>query len=155
SRAETDVLALGTLLTLVVVLLAAEALARRGALRGDRFALASLLTIVLLVALFVFFPLGKVMGAALQGGSSALDRLTAEKIWPLGCLASTRSCGVAWNTLALALVTAVGTTGLGLVLALLVTRTALPLRRLARMLAVLPVITPPFVIGLAIILICG
>jgi iron(III) transport system permease protein len=56
---------------------------------------------------------------------------------------------------ALATLTAAGTTVLGLALALLVTRTSLPLRRLARLVTVLPVITPPFVIGLGIILICG
>jgi iron(III) transport system permease protein len=155
------VLAFSALLTFLLVLLAAEALARRGALRGDRFAVASLLTIALLVAVFVFLPLSKVMAAAVQGAGGRIDvpalwsRLTAEKIWTLACLSSARSCGVAWNTLVLALITAAGTTMLGLVLALLVTRTALPLRRIARLLAVLPVITPPFVIGLAIILICG
>jgi iron(III) transport system permease protein len=155
------VLAFGALLTFVLVLLAAEVLARRGALRGDRFALVSLLTIALLVAVFVFLPLSKVMAAAVQGAGGAIDlsalwaRLTAEKIWTLACFTSARSCGVAWNTLALALITAAGTTALGLVLALLVTRTALPLRKIARLLAVLPVITPPFVIGLAVILICG
>jgi iron(III) transport system permease protein len=155
------VLAAGALLTFVALLLVAEALARRGALRGDRFAVASLLTLSVLIALFVFLPLVKVLAAAIQDAAGRVDlsalwaRLTAEKIWTLACLTSARSCGVAWNTLALALVTAGGTTLLGLVLALLVARTALPLRRVARLLAVLPVITPPFVIGLAIILICG
>jgi iron(III) transport system permease protein len=155
------VLALAALLLFAFVLLAAHALAGRGYLRGDRFAVASLLTIVLLVALFVFLPLGRILAAAVQGRDGALDpaalwtRLTTEKIWTLACLSSARRCGVAWNTLGLALGTATGTTLLGLALALLVTRTALPLRRVARLLAVLPIITPPFVIGLAIILICG
>ena len=106
-------------------------------------------------------PLSRVLAAAVQRTGGGIDvsalwaRLTAEKIWTLGCLSSARSCGVAWNTLVLALSTAAGTTLLGLVLALLVTRTALPLRRVARLLTVLPVITPPFVVGLAVILICG
>jgi iron(III) transport system permease protein len=155
------VLALSAIACFALVLLATEVLARRGALRGDRFAVASLLTIVALVALFVFLPLSRVLTAAVQSSAGGLDlsalasRLTAEKIWTLACLSSSRSCGVAWNTLVLALITAAGTTLLGLVLALLVTRTAVPLRRVARLLTVLPVITPPFVIGLAIILICG
>jgi iron(III) transport system permease protein len=127
----------------------------------DRFAATSLLIIVVLVSLFVFYPLARVLVAAVLGPDGALSpgslgsRLTAEKIWTLACLTSTRRCGVAWNTLALALLTAAGTTFLGLALALLVTRTAVPLRRLTRLLTVLPVITPPFVIGLGIILICG
>jgi iron(III) transport system permease protein len=143
------------------VLLAAEGLAGLGHLRGDRFAASCLLIIAVLVGLFVFLPLGRVLAAAVQGQDGALSpsalvsRLTAEKIWTLACLRSTRSCGVAWNTVVLALLTAAGTTLLGLALALLVSRTTLRLRRLARLLTVLPVITPPFVIGLGIILICG
>ncbi|HEV8584023.1 MAG TPA: iron ABC transporter permease [Methylomirabilota bacterium] len=143
------------------VLLAAEGLAGAGHLRGDRFAAVCLLTIAVLVVVFVFLPLGRVLGAAVQGPGGALNvsalvsRLTAEKAWTLACLTSARSCGVVWNTLALALSCALGTTVLGLALALLVTRSTLPLRRLTRLLVVLPVITPPFVIGLGIILICG
>jgi iron(III) transport system permease protein len=141
--------------------LAAHGLAGTGHLRGDRFAATSLLAIVLLVALFVFLPLARVLAAALQaeGGavsvSAFVDRLTAPKVWTLGCLTSSRACGTAWNTIVLALLTATGTTVLGLLLALLVTRSSLPLRRMARLLAVLPVITPPFVIGLGIILLFG
>jgi len=155
-------LGVGAALTIAgFVLLAAEGLAGLGHLRGDRFAAASLLVVTALVGLFVFLPLARVLAAAVQGQDGILSpsafasRLTAEKIWTLACLRSTRSCGVAWNTVVLALLTAFGTTLLGLALALLVTRTALPLRRLTRLLTVLPVITPPFVIGLGIILICG
>ncbi|MBI1845708.1 MAG: iron ABC transporter permease [Candidatus Rokubacteria bacterium] len=155
-------LGLGAVVALAsFVLLAAEGLAVSGALRGDRFAAACLLAIAVLVALFVFLPLARVLAAAVQGQGGApsagalLGRLTAEKIWTLACLTSARRCGVAWNTIALALACAGGTTLLGLALALLVTRSTLPLRRLTRLVAVLPVITPPFVIGLGIILICG
>jgi len=153
---------MGAVLVLTAfVLLAAEGMAALGHLRGDRFAASCLLLITVLVGLFVFLPLARVLAAAVQAPDGALSlgalvsRLTAEKIWSLACLRSTRSCGVAWNTLGLALLTATGTTVLGLALALLVTRTRLPLRRVARVVTVLPVITPPFVIGLGIILICG
>jgi iron(III) transport system permease protein len=143
------------------VLVAAAGLAGLGHLRGDRFAASCLLAIAALVCLFVFLPLGRVLAAAVQGPDGILSpgalvsRLTAEKIWTLACLTSTRSCGVAWNTVVLALLTAAITTALGLALALLITRTGLPLQRPMRLLTVLPVITPPFVIGLGIILICG
>jgi iron(III) transport system permease protein len=153
---------LGAVVTITAfVLLAAEGLAARGHLRGDRFAATCLLAIVLLVAVFVFLPLGRVLVAAVQGQGGAASpaalasRLGAEKIWTLACLSSARACGVAWNTITLALSCAAGTTLLGLALALLVTRSAFPFRRLTRLLVVLPVITPPFVIGLGIILICG
>jgi iron(III) transport system permease protein len=152
----------GTVLLLAgCVGLAAHGLAGRGHLRGDRFATTSLLLIAVLVGLFVFLPLARILVAAVQTADGALSpgalatRLSAEKIWSLACLRSSRSCGVAWNTLALALLTATGTTVLGLALALLVARTTLPLRRVARLLSVLPVITPPFVVGLGIILLFG
>jgi len=155
-------LGLGAFLTLAAfVLLAGEGLAGAGHLRGDRFAAVCLLAIAVLVAVFVFLPLGRVLAAAVQGPGGALSpgalvsRLTAEKIWTLACLTSARNCGVAWNTIVLALSCALGTTVLGLALALLVTRSSFPLRRLTRLVVVLPVITPPFVIGLGIILICG
>jgi len=154
-------LGVGAALTVAAfAMLAAEGLAGLGACRGDRFAAACLVPIALLLGLFVLWPLARVLAAAVQapGGPSlaALGaRLTAEKIWMLACLGSARSCGTAWNTLVLATLCAAGSTALGLALALLVTRTRLPLRRAGRLLAVLPVITPPFVIGLGVILICG
>src|SRR4030095_11682792 len=58
-------------------------------------------------------------------------------------------------TLELGLLTALSSTLLALSFALLVTRSQLPGRRLLRVLSVLPMITPPFVIGLALILLFG
>src|SRR5204862_7358302 len=51
--------------------------------------------------------------------------------------------------------TAFSATLLALCFALIVTRTRLPGRRFAGVLAVLPMITPPFVIGLALIMLFG
>src|SRR5207249_12049480 len=83
------------------------------------------------------------------------DRLLAAKIWRIDCLTGGRSCGVGWNTLVLALLTATTTTALGLAFALVVTRTGFKAKRLLRVLTILPIITPPFVIGLGLILIFG
>src|SRR4029450_13962080 len=76
-------------------------------------------------------------------------------IWGLRCLVGGGRCGVAWNTLFLALACGVGTTALGLAFALIATRTAFRFKRVLRVLTVLPIITPPFVIGLALILLFG
>ena len=62
---------------------------------------------------------------------------------------------MAWNTLFLAVLVGAGTTVLGLAFALIATRTAFPAKPLLRALSVLPIITPPFVIGLALILLFG
>jgi iron(III) transport system permease protein len=76
-------------------------------------------------------------------------------VWGLGCLDGTSRCGVAWNTLLLALTCAICCTGLGLAFALIATRTDFRWKKLLRFLSVLPIITPPFVIGLGLILIFG
>jgi iron(III) transport system permease protein len=62
---------------------------------------------------------------------------------------------VGWNTLVLALLTAAGTTVMGTMLALLSERGGARLRRPLRVLALLPIITPPFVVGLGLILLFG
>ncbi len=136
-------------------------LARRGAMRGDVFVISSIGLIVGSIGIFVFFPVAKVLFAAAigeDGGISAsafLSRLLAPDIWTFSCLSGGRSCGVVWNSLALAVVVGVLTTLLGLAFALLAHRTNFRAKRLLNVLTVLPVITPPFVIGLGIILLFG
>jgi iron(III) transport system permease protein len=83
------------------------------------------------------------------------DRLFREKIWGLGCVTASTRCGVAWNTLLLAFLCAACCTALGLAFALIATRTRFRQKKLLRVLTVLPIITPPFVIGLGLILIFG
>src|SRR5439155_15639798 len=78
-----------------------------------------------------------------------------RSVWGLDCLHSGLSCGVAWNSLFLAVVVATGSTALGLACALIVTRTGFRFKGALRALTVLPIITPPFVIGLAMILLFG
>ena len=144
------------------LLLLAAGLARRGAMRGDLFLVGSIALIVASILLFVFFPVAKVLlEAAITedgsgfSGASLVDRLTAEDIWSLGCFADRRYCGVFWNSLWLAIACGLATTLLGLAFALLHKRTGFRAKGLLRLLAVLPIITPPFVIGLGIILLFG
>jgi iron(III) transport system permease protein len=73
----------------------------------------------------------------------------------LGCIAGSTRCGVAWNTLVLAFLCATGCTALGLAFALIATRTAFRYKARCASLTILPIITPPFVIGLGLILIFG
>src|SRR6187399_2012059 len=100
--------------------LLALGLAARGAFKGDGFVAGSVVGIALLVALFTFFPVVKILLSAFQGadGSASLaafgQRLLTEKIWGLGCLGGGTRCGVAWNTLLLAVSCAVLCTALGL-----------------------------------------
>src|SRR6185312_5380679 len=82
-------------------------------------------------------------------------RLFTQRVWSLGCLAGGQSCGVAWNTLFLALCSSFGTVVMGTMVALLAERGTPVLRKPLNFLALLPIITPPFVLGLGLILLFG
>src|SRR5205085_4348101 len=64
-------------------------------------------------------------------------------------------CGVAWNTLFLGLLTAGSTVLLGTLMALMAERTGNRYAKPLNVLAMLPIITPPFVVGLGLILLFG
>jgi iron(III) transport system permease protein len=146
---------------LAFLMLLAQGIAARGAVNGDRFVVGSITLIVALVLAFIFFPVARILSGALQGEDGGVapllfvERFVDPRIWGLGCLGGGPSCGVAWNTLALAITTGAATTLLGLAFALVVTRTGFPFKRGLRALTILPIITPPFVISLAIILLFG
>ena len=131
-----------------------------GACRGDMFVTGMIGLIIALISLFVIMPVGHVLAKAFvdpQGTASLpalLARMIDPRVWGLNCLAGGR-CGVAWNTLYLGATTALTCTLLGLCFALVVTRTDFRWKRSLRALTLLPIITPPFVIGLALILLLG
>ena len=137
------------------------ALATLGYCRGDLFVVGAIALVVALIALFVFFPVLTILSSALQDNQGQwAPALFAAKffdgsIWSLGCVTGRVSCGVAWNTVFLGLAVAAGTTILGMAFALVAVRTNFRAKGLLRVLTVLPIITPPFVIGLALILLFG
>jgi iron(III) transport system permease protein len=143
-----------------LLLLLALGLARAGAMRGDIFLVSAVTVIVASILIFVFYPVANVLLAAAvdRGGQyspyALAARILSEDIWSLGCLWGSR-CGVAWNSLLLAATVGVTTALLGLAFALLHRRTGFRAKAVLRVLAVLPIITPPFVIGLGIILLFG
>jgi iron(III) transport system permease protein len=136
-------------------------LAGRGRFHGDGFVAGSVVTVALSIALFTFYPVAKVLAAAIVDEHGAISaaalagRLFTQKVWGLGCLGGDARCGVAWNTLALGLACAALTTLLGLASALLATRGGVRRGRFLRAVTVLPIITPPFVLGLGMILLFG
>jgi iron(III) transport system permease protein len=136
-------------------------LAGRGWCRGDLFVVASIGWVVALIVLFVFYPVLTILSSAVEDNSGRLapnlfvDKITDSSIWGLGCLGGGVNCGVAWNTVFLAVLVGISSTALGLAFALISARTRFPLKGGLKLLAILPIITPPFVIGLALILIFG
>ncbi len=151
----------GAMLTASAFLfLLTQGIAARGAVNGDVFVTSAIAGVIAVVTIFVFFPIAKMLQHAFiqpDGSYSVIGffpKFFDSRIWGLGCLSGTR-CGVAWNSLFLAVVVGVLTTLLGLAFALVLTRSGFRQKRLLRALTVLPIITPPFVIGLAIILLFG
>jgi iron(III) transport system permease protein len=153
---------LGAALVLVALLMLLGAgVARLGYFRGDFFVAGAVVFCAALLLLFVALPVGKsLIGAFLtEDGAFSLgalvERLAHERVWGLACVVGGNRCGVAWNTLFLALITATGTTVLGTLIALYAERGNRKLTKPLNVLALLPIITPPFVVGLGLILLFG
>ena len=138
-----------------------DGLAARGFCRGDRFAAGAVVFVAALLTLFVFFPILKLGAAAFIGpdGSFGLarfsERLFTRELWRLDCFVRAGSCGVVINTLVLGVLAALLSTALGLALALLMARSGFRWKGALRAVSILPIITPPFVVGVAIIVLYG
>ena len=151
----------GTCALLSATMVFACGLARRGYFKGDRFTACAVVFCSALLGIFIAWPVLKALTGALIDEDSAwsiaafLERMTSERIWGLGCMSGAVRCGVAWNTLVLALLTATGTTVLGTAIALMAERGSRRHKGPLQVLALLPIITPPFVVGLGLILLFG
>lgn len=148
-----------SLLSLGVLL--GAGLARLGAFKGDVFVSASVVLIASVLALFVVYPVLRSMTAAWvdedggYGWMNLIERIATERVWGLACVQGQGHCGVAWNTLVLGLSTALGTTFVGTLLALWAVRGRSRWSGALNVLALLPMITPPFVVGLGLIMLLG
>lgn len=152
----------GALLTaLTFLFLMTRGIAARGAVGGDVFVVGSIAFVIATVTIFVFVPIVQMLANAFITDERTYSlaafgqRLLSERLWSLSCLAGGPRCGVAWNSFFLAVLVGVLSTLLGLAFALVATRTGFRFRRILRALTVLPIITPAFVIGLAVILLFG
>lgn len=151
----------GALLVLSALLfLFTSGLAARGVMKGDIFVVGAIGFIIATVLAFVFLPVLGILSSAFKNDDGELALLLFAgkffnaNIWGLGCLSGS-SCGVAINSLFLALMTATIATLFGLAFALVAARSNFIARKPIRILSMLPIITPPFVIGLSLILLFG
>jgi len=139
----------------------ARAVARRGVFGGDPVIATIVILVASLLVIFIFFPVGKALLAAVldQQGRFApglvLERLFTADIWSMDCLRGGTRCGVAVNSLMLATVVGLLSTLLGLALALVVQRGGQRYAGLLKLMSILPIVTPPFVIALALIVLFG
>lgn len=137
-----------------------QGLAARGTVGGDVFVTGAIGGVIVIVLVFVGFPIANMLFSAFidDGGEYSISvfftKFFDDRLWGLACLSGGR-CGAAWNSLFLAIIVGFTTTMLGLAFALVATRSRFRYQRSLRALTVLPIITPPFVIGLALILLFG
>ena len=142
---------LGSLLAMTVCLLVlAYGLSQGGYIRADTFVAASILLLGFFVLLFIVYPIFAVLQHSVMDGTGFRPALFLDTL---------RNYKSFWrvlrNSLGLAVFVGVASTLIGLGFALAATRSRSRLTVLLRSFSLLPMITPPFVVGLAIILLFG
>jgi iron(III) transport system permease protein len=118
--------------------------------RGDTFIAGAVIFVVFMVGVFIFFPVWEIFRNVF------FDK--ADTFVPFQFFRIITSFGVGrviGNTLALAFSVGLATTVFGLIFALYAVRATTRLRYLIRVFYILPIITPPFVVGMSLILIFG
>jgi iron(III) transport system permease protein len=139
----------------------ARSVARLGAFGGDATIAAIVVVTVALLFVFVFYPVATSLVAAVLDAKGSFapalagERLFTADIWGVGCLGGGTRCGVAINSALLASIVGVLSTLLGLVLALVVQRGGQRYAGVLKVLSILPFITPPFVLALALVVLFG
>jgi iron(III) transport system permease protein len=130
--------------------LGAIGLSELGFQRGDTFIAGAVIFVILMVAAFIFFPVWEIFNRLIFTDEGTIDLLQFFKI------ATVHGIGrVIWNTLRLAFSVGAATTLFGLLFALYAVRATTRLRYLIRVFYILPIITPPFVVGMSLILLFG
>jgi iron(III) transport system permease protein len=139
----------------------ARALARLGMFRGDATVATIVVVIGALLIVFIFYPVTRSLIAAVLDSQGRFApelvsvRLLTADIWGLGCFGGGTRCGVAVNSALLATIVGLLSTLLGLVLALVVQRGGQRYAGVLKLMSILPIVTPPFVIALALVVLFG
>jgi iron(III) transport system permease protein len=105
--------------------------------------------VLVLLLTFVVWPVVKVLWLSVTGA----DGLTLEHY--RGFFSTWRLARILVNSLVVSAVSTLVTVAVALVLAFAVTRTTMPGKRFVSLMALLPLITPPFLVSLAFILLFG
>jgi iron(III) transport system permease protein len=118
--------------------------------RGDTFIAGAVIFVVFMVSVFIFFPVWEIFRNVF------FDKANAFVPFQFFRIVTSFGVGrVVGNTLILAFSVGLATTVFGLIFALYAVRATTRLRYLIRVFYILPIITPPFVVGMSLILIFG
>ncbi|MGK9175302.1 iron ABC transporter permease [Yokenella regensburgei] len=126
------------------------ALTRLEWLGGDRFVIGSLIAIVALISIFIVWPSIAIFIPMFTTDSGEFAPLAFMSV-----LSQAHIIQVILNSIWLAMAVGVGCTFFGLVLAIYTTRIAKRSAIIGRVFSILPIVTPPFVVGLGVTLMMG
>lgn len=134
--------ALGAIMTL--------ALTRLEWLGGDRFVIGSLIAIVALIGIFIVWPSIAIFIPMFTNDAGEFAPLAFMNV-----LSQSHIIQVIINSILLSIAVGIGCTFFGLVLAIYTTRIARRSAIIGRIFSILPIVTPPFVVGLGVTLMMG
>ncbi|ENI4485089.1 iron ABC transporter permease [Vibrio fluvialis] len=126
------------------------AFARLEYLGGDHFVIGSLISIILLIAIFIIFPS---IAIFLPMFKDEMGQWTAWQFMEI--LSQSHTLSVIRNSIVLGIAVGVGATFFGLIFAIYTTRIAKRSAFIARVFSILPIVTPPFIVGLGVTLMLG
>ncbi len=138
------------LILMCLAALFAIGISELGFQRGDTFIAGAVIFVIFMVVAFVFFPVGEIFRNVLFNKQDAFAPLQFFRI-----ITSFGVGRVVGNTLMLAFTVGAATTVCGLIFALYAVRATTRFRYLIRAFYILPIITPPFVVGMSLILLFG
>ncbi|MGX2955708.1 ABC transporter permease [Ursidibacter arcticus] len=139
-----------TLFLIVAILaLSTNALANLKVMQGDRFIIAALLSIILLIFFFIVYPTIAIFISMFYDG----DEFIPSQV--LTILQQPYVLRVVTNSLSVAATVGVLSTLFGLAFALYTTRIAKRTAFIGKIFSILPIVTPPFVVGLGVTLMLG
>ncbi|WP_100159303.1 ABC transporter permease [Proteus columbae] len=126
------------------------ALTRLEWLGGDSFVIGSLITVVALIGAFIIFPSIAIFIPMFK--DSAGNFAPFEFI---AILSQAHIVQVMLNSIVLSIAVGIGCTFFGLILAIYTSRIAVRSAIIGRVFSILPIVTPPFVVGLGVTLMMG
>ncbi|MCT8598479.1 iron ABC transporter permease [Glaesserella parasuis] len=136
-------------LIVALIALATNALAELKIMQGDRFIIASLISIILLIFFFMVYPTLAIFISMFYDGSEFVPSQV------LSILQQPYVLRVIGNSLSVATTVGILSTLFGLTFALYTTRIAKRTAFIGKIFAILPIVTPPFVVGLGVTLMLG
>ncbi|MGC7590564.1 ABC transporter permease [Bisgaard Taxon 46] len=137
------------ILMIALLALATDALAKLKVMQGDKFVIASLIAIVMSISFFIVYP----TFAILLSMFFNKGEFQPEQV--LSIIQQPYVARVVGNSLAVSSTVGILSTFFGLAFALYTTRIAKRTAFIGKIFSILPIVTPPFVVGLGVTLMLG